>query len=47
MRTIRNLINQEKKVYILLRTRAIQYRFMSDADRVSIPREIAHLDRSN
>ena len=36
MRTIRNLINQEKKVYILLRTRAIQYRFMSDADREGI-----------
>ncbi len=32
MRTIRNLINQEKKVYILLGTKAIQYRFMSDAD---------------
>ena len=36
MRTIRNLINQEKKVYILLRTRAMQYRFMSDADREGI-----------
>ena len=36
MRTIRNLINQEKKVYILLRTKAMQYRFMSDADREGI-----------
>lgn len=36
MRTIRNLINQEKKVYILLRTKAMQYRFMSDADREGV-----------
>lgn len=36
MRTIRNLINQDKKVYILLRTKAIQYRFMSDAEREGI-----------
>ena len=32
MRTIRNLINQEKKVYILLNNKAIQFRFMSDAE---------------
>ena len=36
MRTIKELINQEKKVYILLRTKAVQYRFMSDADREGI-----------
>ena len=32
MRTIRELINKKKKVYIVLRTKAIQYRFMSDAE---------------
>ena len=32
MRKIRELISQEKKVYIILRTKAVQYRFMSDAD---------------
>ena len=36
MRTIRELINQEKKVYILLRTKAMQLRFMSDAEREGI-----------
>lgn len=36
MRTIRKLINHEKKVYILLRNKAIQYRFMSDAEREGI-----------
>ena len=36
MRTIRDLIKQNKKVYILLRNRAIQYRFMSDAEREGI-----------
>ena len=36
MRTIRELINKEKKVYIVLRTKAMQYRFMSDADREGI-----------
>ena len=36
MRTIRNLINQEKKVYILLKSKAIRYRFMSDAAREGI-----------
>lgn len=36
MRTIRNLINQEKKVYIILPTKEIQYRFMSDAAREGI-----------
>ena len=29
MRTIKKLINTEKKVYILLKNKAIQYRFMS------------------
>lgn len=32
MRKIKDLISQEKKVYIILRTKADQYRFMSDAD---------------
>lgn len=32
MRTIRSLINKERKVYILLNTKAIQFRFMSDAE---------------
>mgnify|MGYP003197795856 CR=1 FL=1 len=32
MRKIKDLISQEKKVYIILRTKAVQYRFMSDAD---------------
>ena len=32
MRTIRLLINSEKKVYIFLRNKAIQSRFMSDAE---------------
>ena len=36
MRTIRELVNQEKNVYILLRTKAMQYRFMSDAAREGI-----------
>ncbi len=36
MRTIRKLINKDKKVYILLRTKAMEYRFMSDADREGI-----------
>ena len=36
MRTIRELINKEKKVYIVLQTKAMQYRFMSDADREGI-----------
>ena len=36
MRTIKNLINKEKKVYIFLRTKAIRYRFMSDAEREGI-----------
>ena len=31
MRTIRNLISAEKKVYLLLKDQATQYRFMSDA----------------
>ena len=36
MRTIRELINKEKKVYIVLHTKAMQYRFMSDAEREGI-----------
>lgn len=36
MRRIRELINSQKKVYILLSTKAIQYRFMSDAAREGI-----------
>jgi len=36
MRTIKELIIKEKKVYILLSTKAIQYRFMSDAEREGI-----------
>jgi len=36
MRTIRQLINNEKKVYIYLKDKAIRYRFMSDADREGI-----------
>ncbi len=36
MRTIRNFINTEKRVYIVLKTKAIQYRFMSDAEREGI-----------
>ena len=36
MRTIKELIATEKKVYIRLKTKAIQYRFMSDAEREGI-----------
>lgn len=36
MRTIRELVQQEQKVYILLRTKAMQLRFMSDAEREGI-----------
>jgi hypothetical protein len=36
MRKIKDLINDEKRVYILLKTKAIQYRFMSDAHREGI-----------
>lgn len=36
MRTIRNLINREKKIYIILRTKEMEYRFMSDAAREGI-----------
>ena len=32
MRTIRELIKKQDKVYILLNSKAIQYRFMSDAE---------------
>lgn len=36
MRTIKELINNEKKVYIFLRTEDIRHRFMSDADQEGI-----------
>ena len=36
MRTIRLLINSEKKVYIFLRNKAIQSRFMCDAEHEGI-----------
>ena len=36
MQTIRQLISKEKKVYVLLKSKAIQYRFMSDAAREGI-----------
>lgn len=36
MRTMRALLQHKKKVYIVLRTKAIQYRFMSDANREGI-----------
>ena len=36
MRTIKELLQYEKKVYIVLPTKAMQYRFMSDADREGI-----------
>ena len=39
MRTIRKLVNQEKNVYIILRTKEMQFRFMSDAAREGITYE--------
>ncbi len=36
MRTIRNLISENKQVYVVLKTKAIKYRFMSDAEREGI-----------
>ena len=36
MRTIKELLQYGKKVYIVLPTKAMQYRFMSDADREGI-----------
>ena len=36
MRKIRDLINTEKRVYIVLKTKALRYRFMSDAEREGI-----------
>ena len=36
MRTIRQLINSEKKVYIFLRNKSIQSRFMCDAEHEGI-----------
>lgn len=36
MRTIKELVRNEKKVYIYLSSKAIEYRFMSDAEREGI-----------
>lgn len=36
MRTIRSLTKTEKKVYIYLRNKAVEYRFVSDAEREGI-----------
>ena len=36
MRTIKELLQYGKKVYLVLPTKAMQYRFMSDADREGI-----------
>jgi len=36
MRTIKKLLQYGKKVYIVLPTKAMQYRFMSDAEREGI-----------
>ena len=36
MRTIKELLKYGKKAYIVLPTKAMQYRFMSDADREGI-----------
>ena len=36
MRTIKKLVGQEEKVYIVLKNRAIQYRFQSDAEKEGI-----------
>lgn len=36
MRTIRELIKEEKKVYIYLRNKATEYRFISDAEREGV-----------
>ena len=36
MRTIKDLINRDKRVYIFMRTKEIQFRFMSDAAREGI-----------
>ena len=36
MRTIRELIREEKKVYIFLRNKAVAYRFVSNAEREGI-----------
>ena len=36
MRTIKNLISNEKRVYIFMRDRATRFRFMSDAEREGI-----------
>lgn len=36
MRTIKKLVENEKKVYIYLRNRAAEYHFMSDAEREGI-----------
>ena len=36
MRTIKELVKTNEKVYILLKTQAIRYRFMGDAEREGI-----------
>lgn len=36
MRTVKDLIGKEKKVYIFLKNRALCYRFLSDAEREGI-----------
>lgn len=44
MRTIRELIKEEKKVYIFLRNKAVAYRFVSDAER-EYSAKVEHPDR--
>ena len=36
MRTLKELVTNEKKVYVYLATKALRYRFMSDAEREGI-----------
>lgn len=36
MRTLKELVENEKKVYVYLATKALRYRFMSDAEREGI-----------
>lgn len=36
MRTIKELVKNEKKVYVYLRNKSIEYRFMSDAEQEGI-----------
>ena len=39
MRTVKELINPKKKVYIIMRTKEMRFRFMSDAAREGITYE--------